>query len=586
MKKIDDNNSPPSRAVGCILVVDEDGKGRRELCEFLEAQGYSVMIADDGEQALEKAFSNPPDVILLDVMMPKVNGFEVCRHLRQDPLLKEVAIIMMTSADDRAVRLRGMDAGADGFIARPVDMIELQGRLRNVIQLDHYRKLLHEREGTRRAQMEIMSGCEATLAACIRSLEQDGRDVPVRHERIMHLALLLAQSAGIPEPDLAPLRWSILLHAIVAMIMPAALRGRDNLAPEEEEQVLKREAWLIEKLGPVSALREALEIMACRHEYWNGSGRPNGLKGEAIPRAARVLALALAWEAVPSREASPLAERMALIKGQAGLRFEPGLVNALEHIVNNRQESREQQEESMTGVAAKSNESLPGAAPKDRFSLSSTGAKAQFAVAMALTSVIPLLVVSYMCLTGWLGFRATLDQLWPMVVMILPFMALGYWMLAKYPVNIVRLRHYMESLTRGVIPDHVALMTDEDDLAAIEVLMRKVVKQTEARVNTIESQTETLLDAERQRVMIEALGTACHHLGQPVTVISGYLEMTRRMVLPAEAQTMLAECRVAADALANILDRLQQMTVYRTEPYLAKDESAPDVSNSDQLIKI
>ena len=86
--------------------------------------------------------------------------------------------------------------------------------------------------------------------------------------------------------------------------------------------------------------------------------------------------------------------------------------------------------------------------------------------------------------------------------------------------------------------------------------------------------------------MIEALGTACHHLGQPATVIIGYLEMTRRMDLPAEAQAMLEECRVAADAVASILDRLQQMTVYRTEPYLPQKTSDPESSKSDNLIKI
>ena len=298
-----------------------------------------------------------------------------------------------------------------------------------------------------------------------------------------------------------------------------------------------------------------------------------------------MLAVALAWEAVSSREVPSPSEGMALFKSLAGLRFDPGLVNALERIVADREESQVTSGKSNPSDVAPAEQPLPKPVTK-RFSLSSTGAKAQFAVAMALTSVIPLLIMSYLCLSGWLGFPVALEQLWPMAAMVLPFMALGYWMLAKYPVNIIRLRHYMEGLTQGVLPDQVALVTDEDDLAAIEMLMRKVVKQTETRVNTIESQTEALLDAERQRVMIQALGTACHHLGQPTTVISGYLEMTRRMALPAEAQAMLGECRVAADAIANILDRLQQMTVYRTEPYLVQTEPEANASNSSRLIKI
>lgn len=228
----------------------------------------------------------------------------------------------------------------------------------------------------------------------------------------------------------------------------------------------------------------------------------------------------------------------------------------------------------------------PKPSARHRISLSSTGVKAQFAVAIALNSVMPLLIVTHLWLNGWLGAKTTLDQLWPLVALVLPFMGLGYWMLFKYPVNILRLRNFMENLTHGVMPDQVELVTDEDDLAAIETLMQTVVKQTEERVNTIKAQTDALLEAERQRVMIEALGTACHHLGQPATVIIGYLDMTRRMDLPPEAQAMLEECRVAADAVADILDRLQKMTVYRTEPYLLNKDADSGRSDGDNLIKI
>ncbi len=399
MSKHADNPLVLEARPGRILVADDDAKSRTLLCDLLEAQGYEMTLAEDGQQALEKAFAAPPDVILLDVMMPTMDGYEVCRHLRLDPLLAEVAIIMVTSLDDRASRLRGLDAGADDFITKPVDRIELQTRVRNVIQLNRYRKLLQERKKAQRAQAEIMSSCEATLAAWVRILERDGRVVPGRCDRVTQWASRLAQSTG-------------------------------------------------------------------------------------------------------------------------------------------------------------------------------------------MLSVLPLLIVLSLCLTGWLGIEATLSQLGPVVLLVLPFMAMGAWLLAKYPINVIRLRHYMERITQGVLPDQVTLLTDEDDLAAIELLMRKVVQQTETRVRTIESQSEALLEAERQRVMIQSLATACHHLGQPATVISAYLEMTRRMALPAEAQVMLAECRAAADDVADILKRLQGLTVYRTEPYLSPTEPATHSHNSDQLITL
>jgi len=207
-------------------------------------------------------------------------------------------------------------------------------------------------------------------------------------------------------------------------------------------------------------------------------------------------------------------------------------------------------------------------------------------VALALLSVIPLLIVISVCLTGWLGIKASLNQLGPAVLLVLPFMALGAWLLAKYPINVIRLRHYMERLTQGVFPDQVTLLTNENDLAAIELLLRKVVQQTETRVRTIEAQSEALLEAERQRVMIQSLSTACHQLGQPATVISAYLELMRRMALPTEAQAMLAECQGAADKTADILKRLQGLTVYRTEPYLSPSGITTESPESSRILTV
>jgi putative two-component system response regulator len=333
MNQINDHIPPLAAPVGCILVVDDDKKSQRLFLDLLKAQGYSVTLADDGEQALEKAFANPPDVILLDIMMPNMDGYEVCRNLRLDPILAEVAIIMVTSLDDRAARLRGLEAGADDFITKPVDIIELLTRVRNVIQLNRYRKLLQERTKAQRAQAEIMSSCEATLAAWVRILERDGRVVLGQCDGVTQWALRLAKSAGMTNGDLGAVRWSILLHAIGAMAVPTALRGREDLSPEEEEQVHEQEAWIIEALAPVTALREALGIVARRHEHWDGSGRPDGLKGEAIPLAARVLAVALAWETNQTHAFSTTAARLAVLKAQAGHRFDPRLVEALERTV-------------------------------------------------------------------------------------------------------------------------------------------------------------------------------------------------------------------------------------------------------------
>lgn len=128
-----------------ILIVDDEPSGRDTLEALLFAEGYNLAFASSGSEALSQAADLTPDLILLDVMMPDMNGLEVCKRLRADPLLAEVPIIMVTALDDRSSRLRGIAAGADDFVSKPVDRVELRTRVRTTVRLNRYRALLLER---------------------------------------------------------------------------------------------------------------------------------------------------------------------------------------------------------------------------------------------------------------------------------------------------------------------------------------------------------------------------------------------------------------------------------------------------------
>ena len=128
-----------------ILIVDDDSGARDTLEALLAPEGYHLSLACNGVEALEKAKKLTPSLILLDVMMPEMDGFEVCRRLRSIPLLAEVPVIMVTALDDRDSRLQGIEAGADDFISKPFDFNELRARVRTVVRLDRYRRLLQER---------------------------------------------------------------------------------------------------------------------------------------------------------------------------------------------------------------------------------------------------------------------------------------------------------------------------------------------------------------------------------------------------------------------------------------------------------
>lgn len=144
----DANTSQLSRAPNksLILVVDDSPAGRETLQALLFSDAYELHFATDGLQALAMAAQLRPDLILLDVMMPGIDGFEVCRRLRADPELKDVPVIMVTALDDRASRLQGIESGADDFVSKPFDSGELRARVRTVTRLNRYRRLLEERE--------------------------------------------------------------------------------------------------------------------------------------------------------------------------------------------------------------------------------------------------------------------------------------------------------------------------------------------------------------------------------------------------------------------------------------------------------
>ena len=129
-----------------ILIVDDLSIGRDTLESLLYGQGYILIFAENGENALKKAAVTPPDLILLDVMMPEMDGFEVCRRLRADQLLSEVPIIMVTALDDLASRIQGIEAGADDFISKPFNAMELRARVKTITRLNRYRRLLRSDE--------------------------------------------------------------------------------------------------------------------------------------------------------------------------------------------------------------------------------------------------------------------------------------------------------------------------------------------------------------------------------------------------------------------------------------------------------
>src|SRR3954469_17257939 len=157
-----------------ILIVDDEPSGRETMAALLHTQGYQLVFAAGGADALAQAAKLQPDLILLDVMMPEIDGFEVCRRLRAAPAVAEVPIVLVTALDDRGSRLKGIDAGADDFVTKPFDPAELRARIQGITRPNRHRHDLSARkqaEARGKRQIEHLAALRAIDAAIVSSLD-------------------------------------------------------------------------------------------------------------------------------------------------------------------------------------------------------------------------------------------------------------------------------------------------------------------------------------------------------------------------------------------------------------------------------
>jgi putative two-component system response regulator len=318
-----------------ILIVDDDQNSRMLLRALLQPQGYTLSFATNGPEALQQAASATLDLVLLDVMMPDMDGFTVCERLRSDPRTAEVPIIMVTALDDRTSRVRGIEAGADDFLSKPIDRVELRARVRTITRINRYRLLLDERrrseEQAHQAAHELAQAYDTTLEGWARALDLRDNETEGHSRRVTEMTVHLARALGVFEAQITHIRRGALLHDIGKLGIPDAILHKPGPLTEEEWVIMRQHPlYAYRMLAPIPFLQPALDIPYAHHEKWDGSGYPQGLCGEEIPLAARIFAVVDVWDALtsdrPYRPAFTPAQACEYIQTNTGTHFDPQVV--------------------------------------------------------------------------------------------------------------------------------------------------------------------------------------------------------------------------------------------------------------------
>ena len=316
----------PRRRAPRILVVDDQPSIAGLMSQLLTIRGYDVITACNAEQAEAEVRRQPPDLILSDVMMPGKSGYEFCRGLKENPATRLIPFVLITGLSDSNDKVRGIEAGADDFLNKPVLAEELIARVKSLLRLKEFTDELET----------------ADSVLCTLGLIVEGRDPYTEGhcERLSVRAADLGRHLGMDPDSIVALRRGGYLHDLGKIAVPdEILKKGSDLTPAE---------WAVMKLHPITgenickplhSLSLVLPIIRHHHERRDGSGYPDGLQGEAIPVTARVLQVVDIFDALtsnrPYRRAATLSAALDVLQSEVRNGWwDPQIIRAFQEVVN------------------------------------------------------------------------------------------------------------------------------------------------------------------------------------------------------------------------------------------------------------
>jgi putative two-component system response regulator len=270
-----------------VLVADDTESIRALFQKLLTNEGHHVVAVEDGMAALDAVRRHRPDVVLLDVGMPGVDGIEVCRQLKSDPLTRLTPVVLVTGLSDLSDRIRGIEAGADDFLSKPVHPHELRAR---VASLSRMKQLT-----------DALDSAEAAFMALAMTIEARDPTTNGHCERLSTHAVVLGRALGLPGEDLEALHRGGYLHDVGKVGVPDSVLLKPGKLTPDEFALMKRHPDIGDMLcAPLQSLQDVRPIIRGHHERLNGSGYPQGLRGDEVPLLAQIVGIVDVYDALTS----------------------------------------------------------------------------------------------------------------------------------------------------------------------------------------------------------------------------------------------------------------------------------------------
>lgn len=327
---------------GYILAVDDTPASLRLLTDLLNGAGYTVRSAISGALALRAARLEPPQLILLDINMPDMDGFEVCRLLKEEPQLRNVPVIFVSALSETQEILKGFDVGAVDYVTKPFQREELLARVHTHIELHqlrfHLEETVDERtRSLRESETRLKANLLETVGAIAAMLELRDPYTAGHQRRVEHIANAIAGELGLPEPVVEGLRVAAVVHDVGKIYIPSEILSKPGHLTKPEYTLIKNHPGTgHDILKGIDFPWPIAKIVQQHHERLDGSGYPQGLHGDEILLEARILAVADVIEAMashrPYRPGLGIDAALDEVSSKRATQFDPAVVDAALHL--------------------------------------------------------------------------------------------------------------------------------------------------------------------------------------------------------------------------------------------------------------